>query len=310
MFDKLYSSLGGRVEENKDISLKFTLKTQTKAQYYFEAMTIDDFQSAILATKKLGLPFFVIGGGSNTVSLKEVIPGLIIHNQFIQKSLISENTEYVLLKLSSGYPMGRIVKETTEQGYSGFEYHLGLPGTLGGAIYMNSKWSKPISYCGDNLESAKILNKKGDIREVKRDYFEFDYDYSILQKSGEIFLEGTFKLLKVDPEILKQRAKEALEYRKLTQPFGVATGGCFFQNITTEEKNRLNLKSTSSGYLIENAGLKGTKKGDFIVSEKHANFIINTGTGSPDDLKELLALIKDKVYGKYGVKLKEEVMIV
>jgi UDP-N-acetylmuramate dehydrogenase len=174
---------------------------------------------------------------------------------------------------------------------------------------MNSKWTKNLSYIGDSLISAQIINLSGEERTVNRDYFEFAYDYSILQKTGELFLEGIFRLQKEDPQILEERAKGALEYRHKTQPFGVATGGCFFQNISEEEKKRLNLPTTSAGYLVDKAGLKGFKIGAFQVSDIHANFIINTGEGKPEDLHNMLDHIKQTVEKKFGVKLKEEVIV-
>jgi UDP-N-acetylmuramate dehydrogenase len=205
--------------------------------------------------------------------------------------------------------MSLVVRETVQEGLSGFEYHMGLPGTLGGAIYMNSKWTKNLSYAGDNLISAQITDREGNERTVDRDYFEFAYDYSILQKTGEIFLEGIFRLHKEDPAILDERAKGAQAYRKETQPFGVATGGCFFQNISDAEKEKLNLPTKSAGYLVDKSGLKGFQIGAFQVSTKHANFIINTGNGTPEDLHKMLNHIKKTVKEKYGVDLKEEVII-
>src|SRR5690606_29157554 len=141
-----------------------------------------------------------------------------------KKAIIKETDEYVHMLFSSGYPMARVVKETTDAGYEGFEYHMGLPGTIGGAIYMNSKWTRPLSYIGDNLVSATLLDKDGKIKLVTRDYFDFAYDYSNLQKTKEIVMEATFLLKKSDPEELKERARSSLEYRKQTQPHGVSTG--------------------------------------------------------------------------------------
>ena len=97
-------------------------------------------------------------------------------------------------------------------------------------------------------------------------------------------------------------------YRKETQPFGVATSGCFFRNISKEDQERLKLPSTSAGYLIDHAGLKTTQVGDFIVSDKHANFIINKGSGKAEDLLKLVDKIKEEVNKKYGVDLEEEVI--
>jgi len=212
--------------------------------------------------------------------------------------------------LGSGCSMSTIVQDTVAAGLSGFEYHYGLPGTLGGAIYMNSKWTHPFSYVGDHLLIATVMDRDGTIREECRDYFEFAYDYCKLQDTGELFLEGVFRLMRHDSKELRKRTEEVSCYRKETQPFGVATGGCFFQNISEAEQKKSGLSSRSVGYLIDEAGLKGKRKGDFYISDKHANFIINAGKGKPEDLQMLIDEIKDVIRKKYGIELREEVQII
>jgi UDP-N-acetylmuramate dehydrogenase len=154
------------------------------------------------------------------------------------------------------------------------------------------------------------MDSAGVVRTESREYFKFAYDYSYLQETHEVFMEGVFRLEKNDPALLQQWSQEALAYRKQTQPFGVATGGCFFQNISEEEQKKNHLKTRSVGYLIDQLGLKGHQIGSFVISDKHANFIINTGDGKPEDLAELVRFIKSKVKEKYGVSLKEEVKII
>ncbi len=307
---QLIATLGTAVEESKNISPFLTLRTSTIAEYYFAAKTREDLIKAIVTAKEIGIPFFMLGGGSNLAVLQDTIGGLVIHNRYIRKEIIADTQDYTDILFSSGYPMSLIVKETTDAGLAGFEYHLGLPGTLGGAIYMNSKWTKPVSYCSDALLYGWILNRNGEIRKVEKDYFEFAYDYSVLQETKEIVVEGVFRLKKEQRELLKKRSQEALQYRKDTQPFGVATGGCFFRNISDQEKERAGLETVSAGYMIDHAGLKGKRMGSFIVSDKHANFIINTGEGKPADLRALLHLIKSTIKEKYGVELVEEVCII
>lgn len=308
--EKLKRVFGDRIKQDKNISPYLTLRTETVAAFYLEAESFDDFENAVQIAHESSLPVFILGGGSNLAILKDRIEALVLRNMYVKKEIIKDTDEYSDVLFSGGYPMSRVVKETTEAGLSGFEYHLGLPGTIGGAIYMNSKWTNPVSYIGDNLASAQLMSKDGIMRKVNRDYFEFAYDFSILQKTKELFIEGIFRLKKDDPEILKKRAQKSLAYRKATQPFGVNTGGCFFQNISEEEKAQNHLPTKSAGYLIDKAGLMGKKVGGYMVSDKHANFIINTGEGKPEDLKIILNEIKATIKEKYGVDLKEEVVLV
>ncbi len=310
MEEQLKKQFGDRLKKNFDLSPYLTLKMKTKAEYYIEASTVEEWQEIVRFVSGQNIPLFILGGGSNIAVLHDMIKGLVVRNRYMKKEVVQETDNYTDLLISSGYPMGRLVKETTEAGLAGFEHHLGLPGTLGGAIYMNSKWTKPVSYVGDSLLEGTIMDVKGNIRREPREYFAFAYDYSKLQDTHEIFLDGIFRMQKDDRTLLIERSQRALAYRKETQPFGVATGGCFFQNISQEEKETHQLPTTSAGYLIDHAGLKGMRVGGFEVSEKHANFVINTGGGTPEDLKSILQLIKGTVKEKFGVELKEEVQVV
>ena len=312
MEETLQKRLQNRVKVDKDISPYFTMKSQTKAEYFFEAESREDWINVFNAAKELNLPLFVLGGGSNTAVLHDVISGIVVRNMYQKKEVISETDDTVDLLVSSGYPMGRLVNETANAGYEGIEYHLGLPGTIGGAVAMNSKWyvNRVPMYVGDPVIKAYLLDKEGNVKEVDKEYFKFAYDYSVIKDTKEIILEIVFRFKKNDSELLKQRSREALEYRRKTQVHGQATCGCMFQNISEKEMKEYNLPYTSAGYLIDKSGLKNTKVGDFIVSEKHANFIVNTGAGKPEDLVKLISLIKNKVKDKFGIDLKEEVVLV
>ena len=265
-----------------------------------EARTREDLIEGKNFALKNKLPLFILAGGSNLAIIKDKIKGLVIKNSYKELKIIKETEKDILLSVSSGYPVSLLVSETVSKGYEGFEYHKGLPGTVGGAVYMNSKWTKPTSYFGDSLVAGYLIDYRGKIKKVEKDYFKFGYDYSILQKTGEIVLEAVFKLTKTNPKILLERARSAFEYRKKTQPMGMATSGCFFRNVNGK----------SVGQMIDKAGLKGFGIGDFYVSPIHANFIINRGHGKSEDLLKLVRMIKEKVKNKFGVELKEEVIII
>lgn len=289
-----------RVRRDVDLFRFLTLKTHSLAEYFFEAKTKEDLVKAKQITLQLGLPFFLLGGGSNLAPIVKKISGLVVKNLYQKKEIINEKKDYVDLLVSSGYLVNKLVLETIKKGYEGLEYHLGLPGTVGGAIFMNSKWTKPPSYFGDCLIFGYLIDKNGKIKKANRDYFQFAYDFSILQKTKEILLEAIFRLKKTNPEKLKRKGEGALKYRLKTQPVGVFSSGCFFKNINGK----------SAGYLIDQCGLKGYSVGDFYVSEKHANFIINRGNGKSDDLIKLVGIIKKKVKEKFGVELEEEVILI
>ncbi|PIY68571.1 UDP-N-acetylenolpyruvoylglucosamine reductase [Candidatus Roizmanbacteria bacterium CG_4_10_14_0_8_um_filter_39_9] len=312
VYSILTKELGvGKIKHEKDLFTSLTLRTHTIAEFYFEARSKVELINSISVCLANEISFTLIGGGSNIVFKSSRVMGLTIKNCYEKIQVMQEDEDTVDLLVSSGYIVSRLISSTVEKGWAGFEYHKGLPGTVGGAIFMNSKWMKPESYFGDCLIRADIIDLKGMVRTVARSYFKFAYDFSILQKTGERFIEGVFKMKKEDPEKLQRRADDALAYRKLTQPFGVATAGCFFRNISEDDKRRLHLKTTSSGYLIDQCGLKKYRIGDFEVSPIHANFIVNVGkhVSRSEDLIELVTYIKLKVKEKYHIDLIEEVAI-
>ena len=289
-----------KIEKSKDISHYLTLRNHVKAEYFLDAKTREDLVKAKKYSLESKLPLFILGGGSNLAITKNRLSGLIVKNNYIDLAVLKEDKNNVVISISSGYPVSLLITKSIQNGWGGFEHHQGLPGTVGGAIYMNSKWTKPMIYFGDNLLYAYLIDNKGKIKKVNRNYFKFAYDYSILQKTKEIILEGIFKVKKIDPQIIKERAKFALDYRKKTQPYGVASSGCFFRNPG----------KISAGYLIDKTGLKGFAIGDYFVSPIHANFIINKGKGKREDLVKLLKIIKTRVKNKFNVELKEEVIVI
>lgn len=311
--DQLQRKLGkDRVQGNKDLTNLLTLHTRTIAEYYFEAKSKEDLERSVKAAFDLKLPIFILGGGSNVAATIEKINCLVIRNNYIKKEIISQTKTHALVLVSSGYPTSLFVNQMIEAGYEGVEYHKGLPGTVGGAIYMNSKWTKPLRYFGDGLVKAVILQKNGEFKTVDKTYFNFSYDYSVLHNSHEILVEIIFDFKKTEPEILQERANQAALYRLQSQPKGVSSCGCFFRNISEKDKKKAGLPTTSVGYLIDKLGLKGTQIGAFVISNLHGNFIINTDKekSNTKDLKKLLQLVKDKVKQKYGIKLEEEVVLI
>ncbi len=303
----LNNKLGqGRVRMGVILAPYTTFKLGGPAEYYFEAETDEDIANAVKAAHELNLSLTILGGVSNVVISTDGIKGLVLRNRVVYKEIIEENEEEQLLRVSSGYSMTLLAKETGNEGLSGLEYHVGLPGTVGGAIYMNSKWysdprgARIAVYAGDALGEAKIVDKTGHDRIVDRDYFEFAYDHSKLQETSEILLWATFRLKKVDPELTQKRFRESLEYRHETQPMGIPSSGCFFRNVDGQ----------SVGKIIDEAGLKGYKIGGASVSEIHANFIVNDGTATAEDVQKLLDHIKTVVREKRGIELKEEVVMI
>lgn len=312
-----------RIRENEPMSLHTTFKIGGPAQFYIEVEKIDDLIKAVKTVQKLKIPFFVLGGGSNIIISDQGIKGLVIKNNcrhfevMQMKGRVKNQSagwriavDSVFVLAESGVIMNQLVRFTIEQGLSGLEYQLGLPGTVGGAIFMNSNFPKKEISVGDCVYRVKLLTRDG-IKEVDCSYFHFGYDRSILQETSELVLAVIFKLLPAKKEILWKRGMEALNYRNTTQPKG-ASAGCIFRNIPFSLALSIPTPNhiTSAGYLIDKTGLKGKRMGDAIVSDVHANYILNMGKAKAEDVLRLIQLARDKVFERFGVNLELEVKLI
>lgn len=298
-------------QEHVDLFPHLSMRIHAFAQYFYTAKTEQDIVHAAHFAKSKALPLIMLGGGSNLVFNESEVKGVVVKNMYSSIDIVGDGKDWSDVKIASGTPMSIAVNKTVTLGLSGLEYHRGLPGTVGGGIAMNSKWTKPTVYVGDFLVSARIMDRDGNVKEVSRDYFKFAYDYSIVQDTKEIVLSAIFRMKKVSPQELEKRAAEAHVYRTQTQPMGIATCGCFFQNLTDEQQKQIASPTKSAGYLIDQCGLKGYSVGGFSISKVHANFIENdrNATARPEDLQQLVTTIKEKVKAKFGIKLIEEVKV-
>lgn len=315
---QLEKELGtNRIRQNEPMSAHTTFKIGGPAEYYAEVSTVEDLTKAVKVAHTLDLPVSMVGGGSNMIVSDSGIKGLVIKNNCRRFELMSMagrvknqkiEVDRSLVYAESGVIMNQLVRFVIENGLGGLEYQLGLPGTLGGGVYMNSNFPRKEVYVGDCLYKARLLTKEGEVKEVDNAYFHFAYDKSILQETGEILLWAVFKLEKMDKDMLWKRGMEALNYRNETQPKGLSAG-CTFRNISIADAMRIPTpdRITSAGYLVDKAGLKGKRVGDAMISDLHANFILNLGKAKADDVASLLKLMKDEVYRKFGVHLALEV---
>lgn len=295
--------------KNEPLGKYTTFKIGGPADYFYDAKTVDDFVSAILLGRKRNLPVFILGGGSNILIGDHGIRGFVIKNSTDairikgMKGAVrggAAQKELVFVEADSGVIFNSLVRFTIEEELAGLEMHLGLPGTVGGAIYMNSKWTHPPGYVGDAVYQAEILTPKNECITVPKSYFRFGYDTSSIQKTKDILLKVVFALRVDSKERLWKIANESIAYRRDSQPQGVCTAGCAFKNISQAP--------TSAGFLIDHSGLKGEHVGDAYISDVHANFIINKGAATAADVVQLIELVRAKVKEKFGVILEEEII--
>ena len=315
--ENIQEALGGRAKINEALGPHTTLKIGGPADLFFEARTADELVAAVSAARKEGIPLFILGGGSNILIGDRGIRGLVVRNlcmnirvKGVKAVTIGGNQKkIVFVEAESGVPMNKLVRFTVDEGLAGLHMHLGLPGTVGGAIYMNSKWTKPEGYVGECVYQVHIVTAAGEEQVVPQSYFHFAYDTSSLQKTRDVVISVVFSLTSDNRDRLWKLATDSITYRRATQPQGVATAGCTFRNLSSSEAltHSTPEHTTSAGYLIDHSGLKGMKIGGAEISSMHANFIVNTGKATAKDVVQLIETARENVQKQFGVRLVEEV---
>lgn len=318
ILQELKKTLGDRVKENEPLGKYTTFKIGGPADYFYDAKTVEELESSIKIARELNVPIFLLGGGTNILIGDKGIPGLVIRNSTRGiairgakgSRMKGESQGLVFVEAESGVVMNQLVRFSVEEGLAGLEMQLGLPGSVGGAVYMNSKWTHPTGYVGDAVYQAKILTPKNEVKTVPQSYFQFAYDTSILQKTNDVVLSVIFALRRSTKENLWKIANESVLYRHETQPQGVHSPGCTFRNVSEAEALSIPTPNhtTSAGFLVDHAGCKGMHVGDAWVSDLHANFIINSGAATARNVVQLIDKIRAKVYAQFGVTLEEEIV--
>ena len=253
----------------------------------------DDVQCLIKLLKFLkenNIKYKIIGNGSNLIFGK-YYDGVLIKLDSFQNLEIVGNR----ITVGAGYPLMKLALRVSRHGLSGLEFATGIPGTIGGAVYMNAGAYK--SDMGYVISSVKVINPNLEVEILENRELDFHYRTSFLQKHPDyICIEATIFLNKGDSKEIMELINERKVRRIETQPLEYPSAGSVFRNP----------EGDFAGRLIESIGYKGKKIGDAMVSLKHANFIINTGSATGEDIKKLINEIKDKVKKEYDIDLKVE----
>ncbi len=259
------------------------------------------------------LKLTVIGHASNVIVSDEGVSGLVLHfkNDSLKKLTEKSADGLDLIRVGAGLRTAFLVRQSVDLGYTGLELFLGVPGTVGGAIYNSSHYLEKL--ITDYVYRVRVVNQAGQIIELSHDQCRFGYDQSRFHKTNEVILTADFALKPGDPETSEKLLKESTQYRAQTQPLGLPSSGCIFKNTPNTPRLKkmfpqfADLTHVPAGFLIDQAGLKGTRVGQIEVSKKHASFMINRGDGTTQQLKTLITLVKARVKEKFGVELEEEV---
>lgn len=267
------------------------------ADEFIKVKDEQELKEALKYAKNKNLKITIIGNGSNLLVLDKGIRGLVIKID-IQKLEIEKKEKYAEITVGSGYKTMALGIKLMNEGISGFEELSGIPGTIGGAIFMNAgAYGKEIK---DINISTICMDYDGKIFELSNKEQEFEYRSSIFNKKDYIILETKLKLEYGKKEEIKKKMDEYLSSRKEKQPIEYPSAGSTFKRQ----------EGVITAKLIDECGLKGFQIGGAKVSEKHAGFIINYNNAKAKDVIDLIKYVKEKVYEKYGIKIKEEIRIV
>jgi UDP-N-acetylmuramate dehydrogenase len=302
----------------KDILLsKFTtFQVGGTADYYYAAEEVMKIPSVIEACRKDGLPFIILGWGSNIVFSDKGFRGLVVHN-LAKHCEIGETVGQVgqpgekdyrpagrLLRTDSGTLLSQVIQFALKNGLTGMEKLTGVPGTIGGAVRGNAgAYGVETKHL---FEKALIYKPDQDeLTEEGWDYMGFDYRNSKIKTTNEVILKIALRLIPGDPEIGMEEVRKTIASRAGKHPQG-RSAGSFFKNPSGNSIG----EGLSAGLLIDQAGYKGKKIGGAFISEKHSNFLMSDGTATLMDIMELSLEIQKAVWKKFQIRLVREVALV
>jgi len=280
---------------DEPLSRYTTLQIGGNGEFYIEPKTITELSSVLKLGFSNKLPIFIIGAGSNLLISDNGLKGFIIRLRGdFEKIEFDTSTDECIV--GAGVMLPFLIKRTIDMCYSGFEPLAGIPGTVGGALVMNAGTKE--GTISDNLVEVKTICMDGKVVSHTKQEIQFGYRKSSLE--DKIIIEAKFKLRhKLKEEIIKQVTKNLTERAK-TQPLGTLNAGSIFKNP----------ENNFAGKLIEECNLKSFRIGGAIVSEKHANFILNTGNATSDDVFRLIFELRRRVYEKFKIKLELEIKLI
>lgn len=260
----------------------------------------------VMSCEDVGIEFTAVAGGTNLLVRDGGIPGVVINMKkgFKETAVVADDDGQIGIMAQAGVNLQTLCRQAIENGYAGMNFALGIPGTVGGAVIMNAGTAK--GAMADIVESIRTMGPDGRPVEWDRSELEFGYRHFSFKAGAsgknQVLVTGAkLSCRQGDPKQLREEAREILNERMRNHPVGVQSSGCFFKNPD---------QGDPAGKLIDRAGLKGRRVGGALVSEKHANYIVNTGSATAADILALAAIVQEQVAEKFDIRLEPEVKIV
>jgi len=298
-YRKLIRQFSGLIRRDERLANHTSIKIGGRADLFCEVHSTESLLQILVAARDLQIPTILIGGGSNLLVDDRGYRGLIV--KFLNQE--SPQLNFPLLTISAGNSLKDLLQYAARQSLSGLEFLAGIPGSVGGAIYMNAgAYGKSIS---DVVRQAVIINDAGKLQTVAQDFFRFTYRGSILQACPATVVSVTFGIDHGHSRAIREEYRRILALRANKHPKpSIPCAGSYFKNLPPEKPGE---NYRPAGYFLENAGAKSMKVGGAAVYGRHANIIINSGNATARDVLELAEQMKQAVYGMYGLSLEEEV---
>ena len=304
----LRARVRGEVLENEPLARYSTYRIGGPATVLTPGMP-EDVATALSLASDRGVPWFVLGLGSNVLLPDEGLDALVIR---LGKGLDRLENSADRWRFGAGLPAPIAARRSAQSGWGGIHMMVGVPGTVGGGIFMNAgchggQWS-------DTVETVVAVDYRGQSRVFARSEIPFAYRRSGLD--GWIVLETTVRLAPGDPEVLKSEVAKLFDWRQRGTPFNQPCCGSVFKNPDGQHAVAHGAADSggpalrTAGQLIESAGLKGTRVGGAEVSPMHANYFVNTGSATAADVRQLIDLVRARVAARFGVELETEVKLI
>lgn len=280
-----------RVRQKDPLSHRTTLRIGGPAEYFVEALSLRDVADTVSAARELGLPLHVIGGGSNLLISDHGVQGVVLSLHGMKKINVFGSK----VQVQAGANLNTLVNRCSAEGLAGPQSLAGIPGSVGGALAMNG--GGRFGEIADYVERVIWINPQGELESRYREEIEFGYRTSELREG--VVIEAVLKGAPGERSELVARAREILQQKLAAQPYSEFSAGCTFKNP----------KGHSAGRMIDLAGCKGLCVGGAKVSDRHGNFIINTGSAKAQDFLELMQQVTTRVFEAHGIELQPEVQV-
>ena len=295
---KIINRVSGRVLFDERMCNHTSMGVGGKVDILFYPHGVKEVEEAVSVLVAEDIPFLAVGNCTNLLVGDGGYRGCLISLMDLQRFEINEESDgSVSLYAESGVPLSRIVEASVKESLEGLEFCAGIPGSVGGGVWMNAgAYGREMK---DTIGSVVVVNGNGKRKQIEREDLHFEYRGLDLPEST-VITGATFDLLKGQKEEIQRRVADILNARRDKHPLGERSAGSVFKNPP----------SSPAGRIIDEVGLKGTKSGRAMISEKHGNFIVNLGGATTEDILTLIDIIKKRVFVEKGIKLETEVKII